>query len=72
MIGRPRRYRAYLLRFWQEPRPAAETEEWRFSLEDPHTGDRRGFAGLDLLFAWLRDETETGETRKEKEKGEGS
>jgi hypothetical protein len=51
-----RRYRAYLLRLWQ-----ADDEDghpvWRASLEDAHTGDRRGFANLPQLCAFLADET---------------
>ena len=31
---------------------------WRTSLESPHTGERHGFASLELLFAFL--ETQTG------------
>jgi hypothetical protein len=56
MIGSERapRYRAYLLRLWETP-PADESTVggWRCSLEDPHTGERRGFPTLDLLFAFL-------------------
>jgi hypothetical protein len=29
---------------------------WRFSLEDPRTGQRRGFASLEVLVAFLRTE----------------
>lgn len=49
------RYCAYLLRCWEEPpgSPAA----WRFSLEDPHTGERRGFASLESLMAYLQELT---------------
>ncbi len=51
-------YRAYLLRFWAEGVgegiPAAA---WRFSLEDPRTGTRRGFADLGGLMAFLRAAT---------------
>jgi hypothetical protein len=48
------RYRAYLLRLW-----AVQTQDpgtpaiWRFSLEDPRTGKRRGFAHLEELTAFL-------------------
>ena len=45
-------YRAYLLRLW---RVKTESElVWRASLEDPHTGERTGFASLDDLFSFLR------------------
>jgi hypothetical protein len=32
---------------------------WRASLEDSQTGERRGFASLDALFAFLRQQAET-------------
>ena len=57
----PPRYQAYLLRFW-ETRSQEEHNgpaAWRFSLEHPHTGVRRGFADLEALMAFL--ESETGE-----------
>jgi hypothetical protein len=55
--------RAYMLRFWavhtQEPECQAV---WRFSLEDPHTGDRFGFADLNALIAFL--EAELGRSKE--------
>jgi len=30
---------------------------WRASLENAHTGERRGFASLDELFAFLQQQT---------------
>jgi CBS domain-containing protein len=50
-------YRAFLLRLWKERGCAPELCPWRFSLEDPHTGERRGFGNLMALLAWLRAET---------------
>ena len=52
----PPRYCSYLLRCWQEQQlvhlgPAA----WRFSLEDPHTGERQGFATFEALIAFLQE-----------------
>ena len=51
------RYCSYLLRCWQERslRQSAAAV-WRFSLEDPHTGRRRGFATFEALVAFLRQE----------------
>ena len=50
------RYCSYLLRCWNEaPHIAADMQGWRFSLEDPHTGVRRGFASFDSLVAFLRE-----------------
>ncbi len=48
-------YLAYLLRLWQvndEGKPV-----WRASLESPHTGERHGFANLEMLFAFLEEKT---------------
>ena len=52
------RYQAYLLRFWQEQREHPDLSgTWRFSLEDPQSGERRGFASLEALTAFLRQAT---------------
>ena len=51
-------YRSYFLRLWE-----AYTEGelvWRASLESPHSRQRRGFASLADLFAFL--ESEVGDT----------
>jgi hypothetical protein len=48
-------YLAYLLRLWRvndDGKPV-----WRASLENPHTGERHGFANLQLLFAFLEEKT---------------
>ena len=54
MIERSR-YLAYLLRLWQVG--SGQEATWRASLEDAHTGERQGFADLDDLFHFLRQET---------------
>ena len=46
--GRAPRYYSYLLRCWSDG-PGI----WRFSVEDPHTGARRGFTTLAALVAFL-------------------
>ena len=48
-------YMSYLLRLWRviEGGEAA----WRASLEDPHTGERLGFAGLWELLNYLEART---------------
>ena len=57
-LGPPPRYRAYLLRCWAEHSPStAAPAVWRYSLEDPHTGERRAFADLAALMAYLEAET---------------
>ena len=43
-------YQAYLLRLWRE----GDHEPWRATLEDPHTGQRLGFAHIDRLVAYLK------------------
>ncbi len=56
MNDQPPCYMAFLLRLW------CVTEDegivWRASLEDAHTGERRGFADLKSLFAFLTGQTQ--------------
>lgn len=47
------RYRAFLLRLWQE-RSGGEWV-WRASLEDPHSHVRTGFPDLKQLCAFLKE-----------------
>jgi hypothetical protein len=47
-LGRSPRYHSYLLRCWSDG-PGL----WRFSVEDPHTGQRRGFTEMAALVAFL-------------------
>ncbi|MDY7077292.1 MAG: hypothetical protein SXV54_10245 [Chloroflexota bacterium] len=54
MSKEQRGYLSYLLRLWQI-RSAGELV-WRASLESPHTGERKGFAGLADLFTFLEQE----------------
>jgi hypothetical protein len=51
---RPPQYHSYLLRFWEER--GQQPSVWRFSLEDPQTDQRYGFASLEALMHWLRAE----------------
>jgi hypothetical protein len=53
--GVARDYAAYLLRLWREK--GGELTRWRASLQDPHSGERVGFASLEELFVYLRRET---------------
>jgi len=49
-------YLAYLLRLWRR----VNTDQgpvWRASAKNPHTGERHGFANLELLFAFLEEKT---------------
>ena len=65
---RPPQYRSYLLRFWRENLHKAADDArtvWRFSLEDPRSGRRLGFADFEQLAAFLREQMsdEIGSTR---------
>jgi hypothetical protein len=58
----PNSYRVYVLRSWQEGHPSSEAPVvWRFSLEDPATRQRRGFADLEALMHFLKAETATSQ-----------
>ncbi len=46
-------YRSYMLRLWAVKQPQGKS--WYASLQDPHTGERIGFACLEELFAFLMD-----------------
>lgn len=50
-----RRYLSYLLRMWQESCDGSPI--WRASLESPDSGERRGFADLASLVAFLEEQT---------------
>jgi hypothetical protein len=53
----PPRYRAYMLRIWEvRSEHAAQPSTWRFSLEDPETGEKRGFPDLEALVRFLQAE----------------
>jgi hypothetical protein len=49
-------YRSYLLRLWQEE---GGQQLWRASLQSTETGERRGFASLDALLGFLREQVES-------------
>ena len=55
MSEETRRYVSYLLRLWQVQ--SKEGLVWRASLEHASTGERRGFASLADLVAFLEQET---------------
>ena len=52
------RYQVYLLRYWEERshRQPDHRLAWRFSLENPDTGERQGFATLTALVTFLQRE----------------
>jgi len=63
----PPAYRTFLLTMWEERnRDPASKAVWRFRLEDPSTGQQRGFADLAALVGALKREmgdSDTEETR---------
>lgn len=50
-------YYSYMLRFWPESQISGETQ-WRFTLIDPSTGQKRGFASLEALLGYLSQVTQ--------------
>lgn len=50
------RYLSFLLRLWRVKRNGDLI--WRASLDDPHTGERRGFASLATLMDFLKQQTQ--------------
>ena len=49
MLKHPPQYHSYLLRFWKET-------DWRFMLENPHSGEKRGFGSCEELMAFIEAE----------------
>ncbi len=52
-------YKAYLLRLWLAG--DGDQPEWRASLEDPGTGEVRGFSDLDQMVSYLREMEKGGQ-----------
>ncbi len=63
LLERPFNYRSFLLRFWQEQGCKPEPCPWRFSLEDPHTGEQSGYGSFEALVASLWQQT-VGKSRE--------
>ena len=60
--GRHSRYQVFVLRLWQEPGEIQEpSATWRYVLEEPKTGQRRGFRDLAALMVFLEMELQKGE-----------
>jgi hypothetical protein len=66
MITEQQRYLAYMLRLWQISSDGEPI--WRTSLESPHSGERHGFANLEMLFVFLEEATGGQLKRKEQPK----
>ena len=62
MAEEAQEYQSYLLRLWRTGSRGKPT--WRASLESAQTGERRGFADLESLFAFLEQQT-NGNSRRE-------
>jgi hypothetical protein len=68
-------YLSYLLRLWRvngdEDQDKTYQPVWRASLEDPQTGEQRGFASLDSVFDFLSEQIHlASEPGKIEHKGE--
>jgi predicted ester cyclase len=64
----PPRYHVFVLRAWEERGALDGPAAWRFSVEAPSTGQRRGFATLEALMAYLGNLFSTTPSHR-KEKG---
>jgi hypothetical protein len=61
MAEEPQEYQSYLLRLWRSSSRGKPT--WRASLESAQSGERRGFADLASLFAFLEQQTSSNSAR---------
>ena len=62
-IDRKKKYRSYLLRLWVEDSNGKDV--WRISLENPFSGERRGFARLKDLCGFLEEKMHANEENQE-------
>jgi len=51
---KPLASKSYWFKCWRENTTQETADVWRFSLEDPHTGKRMGFASLEALLAHVK------------------
>ena len=51
-------YLSYMLRLWQAGSRDGKSV-WRASLENPHTGERLAFGGVEALVAFLVEKTDS-------------
>jgi hypothetical protein len=54
MLASSHLYHSFLLRLWRDD----ETSSWRVQLEDPHTGERRGFSSMEKMVEFLDHQIE--------------
>ena len=67
MTDDKRTYNAYLLRLWRVN--SGRSTMWHASLEDSRTGERKGFADLQGLLAFLEEQTGQADQPKAGDKG---
>ena len=58
----PDHYHAFLLRLWRIPNDDEGT--WLASLEDSRSGEKHGFASLEVLLEYLRQLTRREENKE--------
>ena len=65
LFEKPPRYHTFLLTLWEERnQDLAESGVWRFRLQSPRTGKQHGFATLEELMVFLKEETRGGSERQ--------
>ena len=58
--GKPPSYHIFMLKCWPEHQQSnGFITSWRFSLEDPNNGQRKGFAQLDDLLLSIRQQLQS-------------
>ena len=62
-VDSKKNYRSYLLRLWVENENGKRA--WRISLENPFTGERRGFANLIDLCTYLKEKMQAENENQE-------
>ena len=60
------RYETFIVQFWEEPSQESPEPIWRFTMEDPRTGHRRGYTDFETLVEALRTQLETGEAKHDR------
>ena len=64
LARKPPGYRSYILRCWEAPAQGAGQpgHRFRFSLEDPSTGEHQGFVSIQALTEFLQSSMKAGNT----------
>jgi hypothetical protein len=62
LARKPPGYRSYILRCWEAPADGQQGDRLRFSLEDPSTGEHRGFVSIQALTKFLQSSLKAGST----------